>query len=426
MRYMLYLGMILLVLGASMPVRGHSEAPATLNDDWWGMVVRDPLYEWNTHPDFPDQVNRIFIDTMLDTLQAAGVDWVRFEFHGTWGPDYGTINLAQAEYFIQAAHAREMKVLALIGTDILRGPAAQVQMFDAGTVSGDYPPEIAYCVDPDPWQIGCGVNEYMQAWLERALTLALHYRGSIDAYEIFNEPNFYFALRNETNATQDEMNPLHVARAMTKFQRIIRNQGDQTPVLVGGIHPMTSQESGRTDRTYLHALYQSEPFQGYHAVHGAWPVQGVAYHPYPAEMRRIIDDLAFLPLVGPRVDELLHILHSYDPQARLWMTEVGTRGAPDDPEALRKQAVFLREMALILYARRKQLGPWFWFKYEDFPDEPWGVVAIPFDAQGSYDITGTITLYKPAYSQYQSLALGLRPRVWLPLIKHQQPLQSNR
>ena len=404
--------------GAARPL----DAPPT--PDFWGMVVRDPGYEWNTNPAYPNEVNRDFIDAMLDNLAYAGVQWVRFEFHGAWdGSPYGAINLAQADYFVQAAHARGIKVLALLGTDLLRGPQSGVTHFDGGTVSGVIPTdnpdrELSPC---PPLPIGCGVNGYQKAWLERAILLAGHYAGQIDAYEIFNEENFYFALRDATQAQQDEMNPYYVAQTITKLFRILRTQAapDLTPLLIGGLHPKKSVESGRTDLAYLDALYSAPAFTGYQQANGRWPVDGVAYHPYPSEMVKSDND--YLYLVGPRLDAMIAAIRSRDASAKLWVTEVGTRGDPASYPDMRRQAEFLRQIAQIIAARQPDVGPWFWFKYEDFPpaSEAWGVVSIPFDGQGNYDPFGAVKLYKPAYAQYRILALDLRldQRVWLPTVR---------
>lgn len=382
-----------------------------IEPDFWGMVVRDPYYEWGTNPAFPDQINQTFINTMLDELQKMGVQWVRFEFHGQWGGgEYGSINLSQADYFVDAAHARGIKVVGLLGTDILKKSPPFLSTFDSGPYS---------CVPaPDPWGIGCAINPFIQAWLERALTIAQHYEGRIDAYEIFNEQNFYFALRNETNGTQDEMHPEIVARTITKFFRIIRTNGDSTPVLVGGLHPMRSVESGRTDRDYIHALYNSTAFKDYRTANARWPIDGIAYHPYPVEMRDLLSDNDFLYLIGPRLDQIITIIRSYDQTAKLWLTEIGTRGAPTSLVDMERQALFLKELVGIFRTRATNLGPWFWFKYEDFPGETWGIVHIPFDSQGRYDSNGTVTLYKPAYTQYRRMALDVQvqPRMWVPMM----------
>lgn len=406
---------------AAQPPLPTPPTPPTPN--FWGMVVRDPVYEWGTHPNFPNQANQPFIDSMLDTLQAMGAEWVRFEFHGVWDDtDYGAINLAQADYFVQAARKRGLKVLALIGTDILRGPQAQVRRFDGGTMSGTIPitnpdRELSPCPG---LPIGCGVNAYQKAWLERALLIADHYRGQVDAYEIFNEQNHYFALLNETANTQDEMNPHYVAQTITKFFRILRSQTlpDPTPIIVGGLHPLRSIESRRTDTQYIEALYTSAPFTGYQSANGRWPLDGIGSHPYPAEIRRPSSDNDFLYRVGPRLDALVATIRAYDASARLWITEVGTRGNPNDPADLNRQANFLGQIAAIIHSRRANVGPWFWFKYEDFPpdSESWGVVRIPYDVNGRYDVNGTVELFKPAATTYQSMVFNFRERVWLPLI----------
>ena len=412
---------LLLVFGLSMPAYGaRSATPASPdNAEWWGMVVRDPAYEWNTNPAFPGGVNQPFIDAMFANLQAAGVQWVRFEFHGTNdGSEYGTIELAQADYFVQAADAHGIKVLALLGTDLLRGSKAGVVHFDGGTVSSTIPitsPDRELSCLPT---LGCGVNPYQKAWLERALLIADYYKGRVDAFELFNEQNFYFALINETNAQQDEMNPRYVAQTITKFFRILHEAPrlNQTPIIIGGLHPKRSLESGRTDREYLAALYNSSAFTGYNQANGRWPVDGVGYHPYPTEMQK--NDNAFLYLVGPRLDGLITTLRAKDSSAKLWLSEVGTRGDPNNPTDLTRQAEFMRLIVAIFQQRRADIATWFWFKYEDFPpaSEAWGVVSIPFDANGNYDVNGTVQLYKPAYSQYRRLALNLTPRVWIPLV----------
>ncbi|HEY1014347.1 MAG TPA: hypothetical protein VGE07_16660 [Herpetosiphonaceae bacterium] len=413
----------LAIFGPAIARQPDNQARPPATPEFWGMVVRDPLYEWGTNPAAPNDINRAFIDAMLDNLAAAGVRWTRFEFHASWdGSAFGALNLAQADYFVAGARSRGIKVLALLGTDLLKGPQAQVARFDGGTVSGEIPaanPDATYCA-PDP--IGCGVNQYMETYIVRARQIAAHYRGRIDAYELFNEQNFYFALRDETAGAprqQDEMNPLHVARVVTKIYRILRaTDQDPTPIVLGGLHPMASRESGRTDRQYLAAIYASEPFRGYKAANGRWPVDGIGYHPYPAEMARLQSDNDFLHRVGPRLDQLLGVLRADDPAAKLWITEVGTRGDPASPADLARQADFLRAIASILYARRADIATFFWFKYEDFPpaSESWGVVRIPFDANGRYDVNGAVALYKPSFQAYSSLAHGMGPQVYLPLL----------
>src|SRR5262245_999053 len=55
--------------------------PGASNPDFMGMVIRDPWYDFGTHPDLPGQPNQAFQDTMGATLAAMGVRWVRLDFH---------------------------------------------------------------------------------------------------------------------------------------------------------------------------------------------------------------------------------------------------------------------------------------------------------------------------------------------------------
>lgn len=416
-----FLSVCLIVIVGSATLHAQPIArPTPLYPNFWGMVVRDPEYEWNTNPAYPNAVNQAFVNAMLDNLQAIGVEWLRFEFHAiNDGSEYGAFNMAQADYFIQAARARGFKIIAVLGTDILRGTKASVVHFDGGTASGIIPdtnPDAEFpCPNPPPSPIGCGVNAYQKAWLERAIAIAQAYQGRIDAYEIFNEPNHYFAMIGDSGGTKDEMNPYYVAQTITKFYRITRERNDQSLVIVGGLHPRTSFESGRTDRAYLAELYKAKSFSEWNLAKGRYPIDGVSYHPYPVEMRRPVSDNDFLYLIPPRLDALIATMRTYDQNAKLWLTEIGTRGDPNSPADMQRQADFMGAIVGIAYAKRNDIAAWFWFKYEDFPSEAWGIVHIPYDANGKYDLNGTVQIYKPAYDRYRQLLENYRERIWIPL-----------
>ncbi len=47
----------------------------------FGMVMRDPFYEYNTDPvNFHEATNRVALERQVAELAAAGVKWVRMEF----------------------------------------------------------------------------------------------------------------------------------------------------------------------------------------------------------------------------------------------------------------------------------------------------------------------------------------------------------
>ena len=119
---------VLVVLLASLlaPVRA-SVAPSALPGDFMGMVVRDPHYEWNTNPAYPNAVNQTFFDTMGRHLAAAGVKWVRFEFRAEDGYPYDPANplqglrLEQYDYFVNIVAPRHhLKILGLLASNLAR------------------------------------------------------------------------------------------------------------------------------------------------------------------------------------------------------------------------------------------------------------------------------------------------------------------
>src|SRR5919199_355659 len=56
-----------------MPV---AEQPAELAEAF-GMVIRDPFYEWNRNEIHPQATNYEFLTAMASNLYALGVRWVR-------------------------------------------------------------------------------------------------------------------------------------------------------------------------------------------------------------------------------------------------------------------------------------------------------------------------------------------------------------
>src|SRR5215207_9510385 len=79
---------LLVILTAALPAgaapraqAAPAAAPGASNPDFMGMVIRDPWYDFGTHPAFPNQPNKTFQDTMGLTLANMGVRWVRLDFH---------------------------------------------------------------------------------------------------------------------------------------------------------------------------------------------------------------------------------------------------------------------------------------------------------------------------------------------------------
>lgn len=377
-----------------------------------GLVIRDPWYEFDTNPAQPGAPNTVAQDTMGELISDLGARWVRLEFHIEGDDVAGQV--ARNDYFINEVAPRHgLKVLGLLGFDLLRGE--KISRFIKGR-QGDDP------------TYGGGVNLYMRTWLDRARAIANRYRGAVHAYEILNEHN---------RLPDGSAIPAYLAaRLHTKFYHFFHRRDredvpageswrDKTPVLIGGLHPRGSNNPNSaqyvSDLEYLLQVY-THPWGGFPAYRestGAFPVDGVAFHPYPEEIRGSLNRYPRshaaqweAKLLAYRLDELRQELRDLGhPDVPFWITEIGYNAAYSD-HSEGGQAEFLAAVQQMLIARL-DVAASFWFKYEDFPGaggqetEQWGLVHIPFRfEQGKlcYAVDGRPAYKRKIYEAFQSLA----------------------
>lgn len=433
------------------PTPSRAASPAQsgpIDPELLGMVVRDPWYEFGTHPRFPGQPNYEALQRTGQILEEAGVRWVRVEFIVRTGAGSFEEQVARYDYFIDVVAPRHgLKVLALLGFALVdidpRDPATGL-VAKTGT---------------DP-QYGGGVNSWMKTWLDRALFIAQRYEGRLAAYEILNEQNRLPPVPPSGNHPGyrggEGIDPVLTARLHTKFYRCFKqnqcsNQAadpswrQAVQVLIGGVHPRGSDilVSDRelkpnppvSDRDYIIKLYGSEPFTSYFTANGAFPVDGLGYHPYPAEIAlslAAIDDEVLR--IDTRLDELRTrlrtALQATAPSAAevpFWITEIGYNAGYPKQNSV-GQASFLKAAYLAL-AARDDVKTVFWFKYEDFPPatgpnaQQWGIVRIPFTESSAcpggacYVPSGEPSARRLAYFAYRELAGLPVQRVALPLVR---------
>ncbi|MGQ9926996.1 MAG: hypothetical protein ACUVS4_09005 [Chloroflexaceae bacterium] len=433
---------VLLVLAtlsfvASPPARAQTSVGPAVSRDMIGIVVRDPWYEFGTHPAYPNQPNYIAQERMGQILAEAGVRWVRVEFLvRDRGAGSFTEQIARYDYFINEVAPRYgLSVMGLLGFGLVdidaRDPAH-------GLIAR---------TDIDP-VYGGGVNPYMRLWLDRALQIMNRYRGRVVTYEILNEQN---RLPGEQSFAGGEgIDPVLTGRLHTKLYRCFkRNECDHRSadpawragitLVIGGLHPRGSDillPSGRrlmTDRDYLAELYTSEPFSGYFGAYGAYPADALGYHPYPAEIRLAAPVEEEVGRIDQRLEllrlRLRQVLRSTSPAAAevpLWITEIGYNAAYLQQNSA-GQAAFLRAVYRQM-AARSDVAVVFWFKYEDFPPlngpnaQHWGIVRIPFvedprcPGGACYDPTGEPAFRREAYFTLRELAGLPVQRRFLPLM----------
>jgi hypothetical protein len=422
--------LLLVILTAALPAGAAPRiqaapvaAPGVSNPDFMGMVIRDPWYDFGTNPDFPNQPNQTFQDTMGATLEGMGVRWVRLDFHIVVPLADVTADQSQAidaeiaknDYFINVvAPQNNLKVLALLSFDLLQATDAHALN---STVSETSP-------------FGGGVNKYMHAWLTRALRVADRYRDKIAAYEVLNEEN-RLPRYLPNGPVADAIAPEITGRLLTKFYRFCKNIDptdqnhgctSETKIILGGIHPrgtLDAKAPNPTDAQYLQAIYADKTsFVDFKAAHGFVPVDAIGYHPYPQEIKLSPNDV----LVDHGLDRMRAVLNTVDPGQQFWVTEVGYNVGfdVDGPKGATPvqtaggQELFMRDVYTSL-AARGDVANVFWFKYEDFPPatganaQHWGVVQIPFTAGtcpggACYALNGTPALYRGSYWTYHELA----------------------
>jgi hypothetical protein len=442
--------LLLVILTAALPAGAAPRiqaapvaAPGVSNPDFMGMVIRDPWYDFGTNPDFPNQPNQTFQDTMGATLEGMGVRWVRLDFHIVVPLADVTADQSQAidaeiaknDYFINVvAPQNNLKVLALLSFDLLQATDAHALN---STVSETSP-------------FGGGVNKYMHAWLTRALRVADRYRDKIAAYEVLNEEN-RLPRYLPNGPVADAIAPEITGRLLTKFYRFCKNIDptdqnhgctSETKIILGGIHPrgtLDAKAPNPTDAQYLQAIYTDpNSFGAYKAAHNVYPVDGIGYHPYPQEIKLSPNDAQ----VDRGLNRMRAVLNAVDPGQQFWVTEVGYNtgfdvDGPKGPTPVQTDAgqiAFMRDVYESLAQRtlpggqQPEVANVFWFKYEDFPPasganaQHWGVVQIPFTTGACpggacYAVDGVPALYRGSYLAYRELAGTPPHRTYVPLAR---------
>jgi hypothetical protein len=384
------------------------------DSDLFGMVIRDPFYEFNTDPvNYPMAPNKGALEQQARELAAAGVRWIRMEFFadydGTVAP--GEINWTKYDWFIkEIAPKYGFKVLALLNVGLVSYNGATVR-----TVAFNDPADQAG-MDPTD-----GTNHFIRVFRDRAASVAAHYGSAISAYEIINEPNISWDLWQDSKWGEAEIKSERYACLITTAYESIKTEDPQAQILTGGMvigSPPEGQNRNQFD--YLYELYTSSWVARYQAAGNAskpgWnvvPWDGVALHPYYTDVTNLFSLL----------NEFTQKIHDRgDFKSKLWLTEIGAPadppGSPNDPpsQAEIDQAYYLNAIYSGILARtdlRAAVAHVFWFKYEDFVPgnytHNYGLVRLlENDKHDNYDPSGRVWVHKLAYHVYQELALNVK------------------
>lgn len=361
--------------------------------EFFGMVGRDPWYEYGTNPeDHPNDVNRAFLENMVADMADMGVRWIRFEFRAETdvpeGP--GPIDWSKHDWFInELLPSYDMQALALLGSGLV-GDKDRIYQFKH--------------INDRPSQIGR--NSYTQVFMEHVEQIADRYGDNIAAFEILNEPNNNQILSWETNGQVEEVDPLIYGRLVIDSYNTIKEISPDSEVVVGALlHHHLDGVDQHFD--WMDRVYDSVHVRTYKSTNGKHPWDAVSIHPYFLTAEGVIDHM----------HEFRELQSSYNDSSPLWLTEIGLEAHPpawtsfgimDPSDSELAQAQFMEEV----YTRLPEETPFveraFWFKYEDFGNPRdsyagWGLVRLRA-SDYQYGPEATPWPRKLGHFVYQSMA----------------------
>lgn len=359
--------------------------------DFFGVVARDPFYEWNTNPRTPGS-NTEFLENMAREIKFMGARYVRIEFRADIkaGVRGGEINYAKYDAFINDIAPRYgLKILGLLGYGLVNweGPGDLDLRFDRYNDPPDQPN---------------GTNSLMRMYAFRARDIIARYGDNVGAWEMLNEVNYWQGVT---------LRPDAMGALMVYTFGLGKSANPNAKILVGAqLDP--NDVATIPPFIYLETFLRSKPVQDYiNRPRPApfdkipFPWDGIAWHPYFYDVADSIKS----------VENVIRAIRNLgDYNSKIWITEVGRpahiegAGACGETQEEKNQAQFLQEFYRQMIAKHlNDIAAVFWFKYEDFYDEkgqavPYGLVRL--EGNGGYAASGKVTRYKPAYYMYQRLA----------------------
>src|SRR3954447_13779784 len=270
-------------------------------DPFFGVVGRDPYYEWNTDTvHFNNDVNKTVLENIVKEMAASGVKWVRIEFFAEYGDVSGPGRMPYEKYdwFLTDLMRRyNMNVLGVLSYGIVRDT------------------NYTYILNKvnDPTDRGDGSNPFIRGFADRAAEIAGHYAGYVNAWEIINEPNQNAQLDFITKGQQQRIFSDRMASIMSLVYPRLKGISPDVPVVLGGLINTAGAYPDNYDIPYLRQLYGSSIIRG----HGApWDV--VADHPYELKASAIPDHIRQMHAVMEQAGEGFK---------KIWVTEFGMEAA---------------------------------------------------------------------------------------------------
>ena len=294
-----------------------------------------------------------------ETLSETGVAWIRVNFIlGPWtSPDdnarHGRDNLTWFETYdriVDGMVAKGLKVYGLIGGEAVRNSSRD----------------------------RLNTEEYVREYTENFVKIVDHFKGRIQVYESFNEPNDW------AGGSTSQVTPRWFARYLESIYRAVKiDDGHladpewQAVTLVSGplfTHP-TGPGGDYFTRTWKAGKEQLE-WENVKDVCGSYPFDGVGIHIYVAEGNESKETLIELTQQNlDSVHESLRLLEGPDVNKRFYVSEFGFQSATLSEQVQAEKM----DIAWSVYENDPRVAVAFWFSLQDFPHGMWGVYrGIPY------------------------------------------------
>jgi hypothetical protein len=310
------------------------------------------------------------LDSYFASLAALGVSWVRFDM------DWSAVQPSSATIYNWQ------------GPDRVAAEAARYRINVVGILT--YAPLWAL-----PANSTCTVDMHCPpadpaVFAHFAAAAAARYKGTINTWEIWNEPNI-------AQFWYPRADPSTYARYLEAADTAIKQIDPTATVLSGGLAAAADEGTSLSPTSFLRALYASGAKNYFDAV---------ALHPYsyPVAASFVATWNSWQQMSG--VHQLM--IASGDSAKKIWVTEYGApTGGPGASKALNELAFnygsdYMSEAAqeqmmadvMSQYALNKSwLGPFFWYSLKDNSTDK----SSPENFFGLLRFDGS---QKPAYTTY--------------------------
>ncbi len=250
----------------------------------------------------------------IEWMRKAGARWDRFDFWwGTTEPERGRYDWRAADTIVSLYEEAGIAMMPIL---------CYASAWSGGVAPAD----------------GAERDRYA-AWVK---TVVGRYRDRIHVWEIWNEPNI------RPFWTPDP-NPESYAELLKKAYAAAK-EADPDCTVVGGVTSLT-------DLPFLDVLGRR----------GALKAMDVlSIHPY---------SLAGGPVeahLDQQVRLVRRLLDRYGVRIPIWITEIGWKADPSDPEAVKRQSAYLAQTMAMMKA--EGVERLFWFNLVDW-SEKWGIVS---------------------------------------------------